>query len=122
MRELGDLDACAAARATIGSQMAPPNQLFVLRHAKSSWDEPGLDDHERPLAPRGRRATNLIAKYLASAQIEPALVLCSSARRTRETLDAVTPGGVVAIEPDLYSADASAILERLRRVPDETTS
>ena len=82
---------------------AAPKQLFVLRHAKSSWDDPGLDDHERPLAPRGRRAAQLISAYLRASKIEPALVLCSSARRARETLESVAPGGVTVIEPELYA-------------------
>lgn len=100
----------------------PTRQLFVLRHAKSSWDEPGLDDHERPLAPRGQKAVNVLREYLQSSGIEPALVLCSSSRRTRETLEGVQPGGEQLIEPELYGADASSLIDRLRRVPDETAS
>src|SRR5438445_1266609 len=101
---------------------AAPRQLFVLRHAKSSWEDPGLDDHERPLAPRGKRATQLISAYLRAGKIEPTLVLCSSARRTRETLDLVVPGGKTVIEPELYAASATTVLERLRRVPAKTAS
>lgn len=97
-------------------------QLFVLRHAKSSWDDPGLDDHERPLAARGRRATELLGKHLRANGIEPAQVLCSSARRTRETCEGVVPGAEVSIEPDLYEASAEQLLERLRRVPEDTES
>ena len=93
-------------------------QLFVLRHAKSSWDDPGLDDHERPLAPRGRQATAVIAQYLRANAIEPELVLCSSSRRTQETLDGVKPGGKQLIEPELYTAGTSAVIERLQRVPE----
>jgi phosphohistidine phosphatase len=102
--------------------MAATKQLFVLRHAKSSWDDPVLDDHERPLAPRGQRATRLLAEHLRSRGIEPALVLCSSARRTRETLQGVAPGGEVVIEPELYFASCDGVLERLHRVPDDTPS
>jgi phosphohistidine phosphatase len=58
-------------------------RLFLLRHAKSSWDDSELDDHDRPLAPRGRRAVALIAEHLRRERIAPVLVLCSSARRTR---------------------------------------
>jgi phosphohistidine phosphatase len=97
-------------------------QLFVLRHAKSSWEDPGLDDHERPLAPRGRRAVKVISAHLRDHAIHPALVLCSSARRTRETLEGLEPGGEQLIEPELYGADATALLERLRRVPEEIAS
>jgi phosphohistidine phosphatase len=97
-------------------------QLHLLRHAKSSWDEPGLDDHDRPLAPRGRRAAELIGAYLRAEQIEPQLVLCSSSRRTRETLEAVDPAGEVLIEPALYEASAATILERVRELPDTVTT
>lgn len=99
-----------------------PRMLFVLRHAKSSWDDPGLGDHERPLAPRGRRAAQRMAGYLRAHEISPALVLCSTAHRTVQTLEVVAPGGERLIEPDLYVASASELLARLRQVPDATTS
>src|SRR5690242_6830920 len=84
------------------TKMPAARKLFVLRHAKSSWDDPSVNDHERPLAPRGQRATKLLANHVRSHEIQPQLVLCSSARRTRETLDGVAPGGEVLIEPQLY--------------------
>jgi phosphohistidine phosphatase len=97
--------------------------LYVLRHAKSSWDDPGLDDHERPLAPRGRRAVEALAAYLRDRAIEPSIVLCSSARRTRETLEGVERlVGQRVIERELYAAGPGALLERLHRVPEETSS
>ncbi len=102
--------------------MPAPKQLFVLRHAKSSWDDPGLDDHERPLAPRGRRAVQLLADHVRTEHIEPVRVLCSSARRARETFEGVAPGGELLIEPDLYEASWDEVLERLRRVPESTPS
>jgi phosphohistidine phosphatase len=97
--------------------MATTRQLFILRHAKSSWENPGLDDHERPLAPRGRQAVNVLAEYLRTSGIRPALVLCSSSRRTLETLEGVAPEGEQLIEPELYSASGPELHERLRRVP-----
>jgi phosphohistidine phosphatase len=97
-------------------------QLFVLRHAKSSWDNPGLDDHERPLAPRGRRAVEVIAEHFRTNGIEPAVVLCSSSRRTRETLEGIDPGGRHLIEPELYAASTGTIIERLNRIPDDVGS
>lgn len=97
-------------------------QLFVLRHAKSSWDDPATPDHERPLAPRGRRTVAVLREHLESNGIRPALVLCSSARRTRETLEGVSPTGEHVIEPELYGADAKDLLGRLRRVTDEVPS
>jgi phosphohistidine phosphatase len=97
-------------------------RLFVLRHAKSSWDDPGLDDRERPLAPRGRRAAKLLAEHLRGSGIRPVQVLCSPARRTLETLEGVDPGGEALVEPELYSATASEIIKRLARVPEEVDS
>jgi len=98
--------------------MTSSKRLFVLRHAKSSWDNPGLDDHERPLADRGRRALDVIAAHLAATGTEPELVLCSSARRTRETLDGIAVGGEHVIEPALYAATTEEVLDRLRQLPD----
>jgi phosphohistidine phosphatase len=100
-------------------------RLFLLRHAKSSWDDPGLDDRDRPLAPRGRRASELIAGHLRREGIAPSLVLCSSARRTRQTLERVIPAldaSDVSIEDGLYGASSGGLLERLREVPEDLES
>jgi phosphohistidine phosphatase len=99
-------------------------RLYLLRHAKSSWDDPRLDDHDRPLAPRGRRASAVIAEHLRQERIAPALVLCSSARRTRETLERLMPldRAEVRIEGELYGASPKDLLQRLREVPDEVDS
>lgn len=99
--------------------MSETRQLFLLRHAKSSWDEPSLADHDRPLAPRGRKAAKRIGAHVRREQIRVALVLCSSARRARETLDLVAPPGEVRIERELYGATSAELLERVRRVPDD---
>src|SRR5207245_6548503 len=91
--------------------------LYRRRHAKSSWEDPTLADHDRPLAPRGRRASKVIAEYLRRQPSTPTLVLCSSSARTRETLKRISAGlrgGVeVRIEERLYMASASGLLERL---------
>ena len=73
--------------------MSDAKRLLLLRHAKSSWDDPALADHDRPLAPRGRTAAKLIGEHLRENQIGVSLVLCSSARRARETLDLVQTRG-----------------------------
>jgi phosphohistidine phosphatase len=95
-------------------------ELLLLRHAKSSWAEPGRDDFERPLNKRGRRAAAHMGNWLADQGLQPKLVLCSSARRTRETLDllheALGTRVPLHIEPGLYLADAAALLARLHRV------
>jgi phosphohistidine phosphatase len=94
--------------------------LYLLRHAKSSWQDPTLADHDRPLAPRGRRASKLVAEHLRRQRSTPRIVLCSSSERTRETLKRISAGfrgGVeVRIEQRLYTASASGLLGRLREV------
>jgi phosphohistidine phosphatase len=94
--------------------------LYLLRHAKSSWEDPTLADHDRPLASRGRRASKAIAEYLRRQRCAPRLVLCSSSQRTRETLKRISAGlrgGVeVRIEERLYAASAAGLLQRLQEV------
>ena len=101
-------------------------RLWLLRHAKSSWDDPDMKDVERPLAPRGARAADRMRDYLDAEEIRPELVLCSSALRTRETLARILPGLgselTLRIEPSLYSFDADALLQRLREVPADVGS
>jgi phosphohistidine phosphatase len=100
-------------------------RLYLLRHAKSSWKDTSLSDRDRPLAARGRRAAKAIARHLREQGIEPELVLCSTARRARETLDRIEPAlgtPIIRIEDDLYAASADALLERLRSVPDTVGS
>jgi phosphohistidine phosphatase len=100
--------------------------LYLLRHAKSSWDDLSLPDHERPLARRGRRACELIAFHLDREHIGPQLVLCSSATRARETLELVGlgshAGAEVLIEDGVYEPTAADLLARLRLVDDEVAS
>ena len=101
-------------------------RLWLLRHAKSSWDDTGLPDEARPLAPRGQQAADRMRDYLVAEGIEPELVLCSAAVRARETLAHVLPGLgselQVLIEPELYTFDAEVLLHRLFRVPIEVGS
>ena len=100
--------------------------LFLLRHAKSSWGDATIPDHDRPLAPRGEQAVQLIASYISDAGVRPSLVLCSSARRARDTLDAVAAAlgdeAKRTVEDDLYGASADELLVRLRVVENATAS
>lgn len=96
--------------------------LHLLRHAKSSWDDPGLEDRDRPLAPRGRRAGRLLASHIEQHGIGVDLVLCSSALRARQTLELVLPAlrGApdVRTEERLYGAGVAGLLSRLRSVDE----
>ena len=97
--------------------------LFVLRHVKSSWADPGLSDHDRPLADRGRDALGRLRRYLTEREPPIGLVLCSSATRAVDTLEGVRPAlpsaATVTTERDLYGASAPMLLDRLRQVPPD---
>ncbi|MGA7989253.1 MAG: histidine phosphatase family protein [Candidatus Dormiibacterota bacterium] len=96
--------------------------IHLLRHAKASSSEPAVDDHERRLARRGERDARRLAQQLVPRGIAPALVLCSSAKRCRETLELIArslPGTTkIVVEDELYAAPVEALLQRLRRLPD----
>lgn len=100
--------------------------LYLLRHAKSSWTNHQLDDHDRPLAKRGEDAASRLDDYVAATGIAPDLVLCSSARRTIMTLegiaDALPANTSVLIEAGLYGAPSSDLLGRLHEVRDDAAS
>ncbi|HSD92965.1 MAG TPA: histidine phosphatase family protein [Methyloceanibacter sp.] len=94
--------------------------LSLLRHAKSSWKNPALADIDRPLATRGENDAPLMGRAMAEHGIDPELVLCSGARRTRDTLDLVLPE--LRVEPKvvyddaLYHASPETMLQMLHAV------
>ena len=94
--------------------------LSLLRHAKSSWNNPAMADRDRPLAMRGIADAPLMGRAMTERGIDPDLVLCSSARRTRDTLALVLPElkvePKVVYEDALYHASAAEMLEMLRGV------
>ncbi|MCW5750943.1 MAG: histidine phosphatase family protein [Alphaproteobacteria bacterium] len=96
--------------------------VYVLRHAKSAWDQTDLADHERPLNRRGREACESLASHVRRHHVEPALVLCSTARRARQTLDELTRHlgrqWPAEYRDDLYLAEARHMLAILRGLPD----
>ncbi len=99
--------------------------LYLLRHAKSSWDSPQLKDNERPLNKRGKKAAKAICAYMRENGVRPSMVLCSTAERTRQTLKRIRPAlpddAVVVLELGLYLAGYERFLDLMRRVDDENT-
>ncbi|HEY1433502.1 MAG TPA: histidine phosphatase family protein [Stellaceae bacterium] len=95
------------------------NTLHLLRHAKSSRKE-DVEDHARTLSRRGRETARRVGKHLPAKLGTIDLVLCSSARRTRETLDLVlldfSPAPRTMIEDELYLASREKLAARLRRL------
>lgn len=92
-------------------------RLILLRHAKSAYPD-GVADHDRPLAPRGRRAAALAGRWLVSTQPPIDAVLCSSAERARETLRRTGIVADVTIEPRLYGASPGEIIDVVTTIAD----
>lgn len=100
--------------------------VLLLRHAKSSWDDPSLSDHDRPLNKRGKKAAQAMAAYLDGHLSPPGLVICSTARRTRQTLRAIeswlAKKTALDLEPALYLASMETMLDFIRKAPKPVDS
>ncbi len=94
-------------------------RLILLRHAKSDW--PDVPDRDRPLAKRGRRDAPRVGRWLHEHGYQPDVVVCSAARRTRQTWDLMAPelGGSPAVrfEPRAYAASALTLLYLAQELP-----
>ena len=100
-------------------------RLILTRHAKSSWDDPRVQDHARALNDRGRRSATAIGRWLENNGHAPDLVLCSTALRTRETwaiiADEIAATPEVRYEKTLYAAPAERMLSLLQSLDGRTT-
>lgn len=96
-------------------------RLMLLRHAKSDWTRPGMRDHDRELAERGRESAPRIGSYMARHALCPDLVLASTATRVRQTLDLVLPAFPepprIVYDDRVYEVEAGALLEVLKETP-----
>jgi phosphohistidine phosphatase len=99
-------------------------RLLLLRHAKSDWSQ-DADDHDRPLSERGRKSAPEMARYISSKDYLPEAVLCSTARRTRETLDLLLGAWrkkpAVRYERGIYLAECPALLANLKKAPAQAS-
>ena len=99
--------------------------LHLLRHAKSSWADETLDDHDRPLSKRGRHDANAIARHLAGRGGTPDLLLSSTAARARATfaplLERLKPRRIL-LDRTLYLVPGPALLEHLRNTDEDVGS
>ncbi len=101
--------------------------LILLRHAKSSWDTPGLDDFDRPLNARGAAAAPVMGAALVAFELHPQLILCSPSQRTRETLALIAPVLAspnlppprIVFEDQLYLASSADLLARVQSIPQD---
>ena len=96
--------------------------LIIMRHAKSSWDDPGLADYDRPLNKRGLRDASRMAQWLSESELIPDQVIASAACRANQTASIVT--NELALETDiletrdLYLSDYDAYLEQVSYLPN----
>lgn len=97
--------------------------LLVLRHAKSSWKDGNLPDHERPLNHRGKHDAPEVGEVLLDQKLTPARILCSTARRARNTaelvMDACEYGGELTLLSDLYAAPVENYLQAVQQLTDD---
>lgn len=102
-------------------------RLFLLRHAKAGWAEPGMRDFDRPLDASGRRDAEAIAAAMAECGLAIDAVLCSTARRARETWAPVAekiarPDTGITYSDDLYGHNAAGYLALVRMTREEARS
>jgi len=100
--------------------------LLLMRHAKSSWDDPRLDDHDRPLNKRGQRDAPRMGTLLQDEGIIPDRIISSSALRARQTAELLAPAcgfsGGIDVTPNLYHADEQDWSGQIRQIPGETST
>lgn len=99
-------------------------RLILTRHAKSSWDDPLMPDHDRPLNERGKTAAADLGQWLASRGYVPEKVLCSDAVRTRATWSGLAPAlpgtPLLELKPALYHAGSDVMLAVLKHAKSDT--
>lgn len=101
-------------------------EVYLVRHAKSSWDHSGLSDAERPLNTRGKGTAPILAAIMQKKEMFPTHIYCSSALRTRQTVDIMLETlpfqGDVEILDDLYLAPASDLADLMATFKPGTRS
>jgi phosphohistidine phosphatase len=92
-----------------------------MRHGKSAYP-PGVADHDRPLAPRGEREAGLAGDWIRRTQPHVDAALCSTATRTRRTLDATGIDAPARYSESLYGTNAAGVLSEIARTGDEVNT
>jgi phosphohistidine phosphatase len=102
-------------------------QLLIVRHAKSSWDNPGLEDYQRPLQELGKKKLRYIIDYLLKQQIKPDLILSSHATRALDTAKIIAhtldiPEERIILSKSIYHEDAISLFNHFYDLPDEVNT
>ena len=101
--------------------------VYIVRHAKSSWDEPGVDDHGRPLLAAGIKKTKLVIDFLKNKNVMPDLMITSSALRAKDTAFLIANGlgythSDIIVDEKMYHASPDSIMDELYALDDEINS
>jgi len=101
--------------------------VFIVRHAKSSWDNPLVPDVERPLLEKGRKRTQKIVEFLHKSKVTVDLIICSHATRAQETAHILADGldyprDAIRIDPSIYAADGERLYDEFYDLPEKATS
>ncbi len=104
--------------------MAKSKILFLVRHAKSSWDEAGLDDRQRPLNERGKEEAPRMGKHLAGYEIKPELITSSPAVRALKTAEKIAKElgfkkSDVAVNEEIYTFDGGSLTDVIKELDDK---
>jgi len=101
-------------------------RLYVMRHAKSSWDDSSLADFDRPLNERGEQAAPFMGRLMRDRGLLPDIVLSSPAKRARETAQLATEAagfeGEIRFEDGIYEASPHGLIKAISSVDDDTNS
>ncbi|MGB6018878.1 MAG: histidine phosphatase family protein [Sulfurimonadaceae bacterium] len=96
--------------------------LLILRHAKSSWKEAHFSDHDRPLNKRGQSDALKMGRLLREKELTPKLIICSTAKRARETVELVREAcgyeDEIRFSEELYLAEPEAYIQALNELDD----
>ena len=100
--------------------------IFLLRHAKSSWDNSQLEDFDRPLSTRGEKSSIKIGKYIKNKNIIPDIVYCSSAKRAKKTWELINKvikkKNNIFFKKDLYMADSETFMSTIKKTKNSNKS
>jgi len=102
-------------------------QLFLIRHAKSSWSNPDLSDFDRPLNKRGKRDAPFMGQRLAQSKICPEVIIASPAKRAKRTVKTIATEigydlGAIIYREDIYLSGVSGLIKAIESTEDSVNS
>jgi len=101
-------------------------KIFLMRHAKSSWKDSNVPDHDRPLKKKGEKDAKAMGKAFKNKKLSPDVILCSSAERAKQTAalfkEAISYDGKIDFNDKLYMAEVNDLITAIKNVPPKTKS